>query len=139
MSAGPQGASHGLTAALRTLGGTLVEILETRGGLFAVELREELGRRKRMLALGAVAFAFLHTALLLATLLVVAFFWDEHRIAAIAAMAALYAGCGAVALQRLVSEARAGPEPFAATLDELQQDFASLRTGPVSASSVEAA
>ena len=118
---------RGLLDALRALGGTAVEILATRGSLFAVELREELARRKRLLALGAAAFAFFHTALLLATLLVAVVFWEEHRIAAIAAMLVLYLGCGAAALRRFIVEAEASPAPFAATLGELEQDFASVR------------
>jgi uncharacterized membrane protein YqjE len=118
---------RGLIEALRTLGGTVVETLATRGSLFAVELREELERRKRMLALGAVAFAFFHTALLLATLLVAVVFWEEHRVAAIAAMIVLYLGCGAAVLRRLIVEAEASPAPFGGTLGELEQDFASVR------------
>jgi uncharacterized membrane protein YqjE len=120
-------ASQGLVAALRAAGGTLIEILETRGALFAVELREEIERRKRMLALAALGFAFLHMALLLVTLLVAVVFWDTHRVAAIVAMTALYFGCGVVALRRLIAEADASPSPFAATLGELDQDLASLR------------
>jgi uncharacterized membrane protein YqjE len=120
-------ASQGLVAALRAAGGTLLDILETRGALFAVELREEIERRKRMLALAALGFAFLHTALLLVTLLVAVVFWDTHRVAAIVAMTALYCGCGAMALRRLIAEAEASPAPFAATLGELDQDLASLR------------
>lgn len=120
----------GLPGALRALGGTLLEILETRGGLFAVELGEEIERRKRMLVLGALAFAFLHTALLLVTLLVAVVFWDDHRVSAIVVMTALYLGCGTATLRRLMAEERASPPPFAATLGELRQDVASLRTSP---------
>jgi uncharacterized membrane protein YqjE len=109
------------------MGATVTEILQTRGALFAVELREEIERRKRMLALAAVGFAFLHTALLLATLLVAAVFWDTHRVAAIAAMAVLYLGCGIATLRRLTAQAESSPAPFAATLGELEQDLASVR------------
>ena len=117
----------GLVGALRTMGATVTEILETRGALFAVELREEIERRKRMLALAALGFAFLHTALLLGTLLVAALFWDTHRIAAIVAMTVLYLGCGAAVLRRLATEADVSPAPFAATLGELEQDLAAMR------------
>jgi uncharacterized membrane protein YqjE len=130
MSVRPSIAAHeprGLLGALHSMGQTLTEILQTRGALFAVELREEIERRKRMLALAALGFAFLHTALLLVTLLVAVVFWDTHRVAAIVAMTALYLGCGAVALRSLTAEAEASPAPFAATLGELDQDLASLR------------
>jgi uncharacterized membrane protein YqjE len=120
-------ASRGLLDALRAIGGTLNEILHIRGALFAVELQEEIERRKQMLVLAALGLAFLHTALLLLTLFVVVVFWDTHRIAAIGAMATLYLACGGAALVRLRHEARASPAPFAATLSELQQDLAGLR------------
>jgi uncharacterized membrane protein YqjE len=118
---------HGLIGALRSMGATVTEILQTRGALFAVELREEIERRKRMLALAAVGFAFLHTALLLATLLVAVVFWDTYRVAAIAAMTVLYLGCGIATLRRLTAQAESSPAPFAATLGELEQDLASVR------------
>ena len=118
---------HGLSGALRAMGETLADIFQTRGALFAVELREEIERRKRLLALAALAFAFLHAALLLLALLVAVVFWDTHRVAAVVAVTALYAGCGAVALRCLAAEAEASPAPFAATLGELEQDLASVR------------
>ena len=130
MSALPATASpepRGLVGALRSMGATVTEILETRGALFAVELREEIERRKRMLALAALGFALFHTALLLGTLLVAAVFWDTHRIAAIVAMTVLYLGCGAAVLRRLATEADESPAPFAATLGELDQDLAAMR------------
>ena len=129
MSAGPTAspAPRGLLDALRAIGGTLNDIVRVRGALFGVELREEVERRKHMLVLAALGVAFLHMALLLLTLLVVAAFWDTHRVGAIGAMAALYLACGAGALVRLRVNAEASPAPFAATLGELDQDLAGLR------------
>lgn len=120
-------ASGGLLGALRAIGTTLNEVLRIRGALFAVELREEVERRKRLVVLAAVGFAFLHTALLLLTLFVAVIFWDTHRVAAIGAMAVLYLGCGAAALARFRLEAAASPPPFAATLAELEHDLEPLR------------
>ena len=120
-------APRGLLDALRVMGGTLNEILQTRAALFSVELREEIERRKRMLALAALGFAFLHTAFLLATLLVTVLCWDTYRVAAIGAMIVLYLGCGAAVVRRLREEAEAGPSPFASTLGELEQDLAPIR------------
>ena len=120
-------APRGLLDALRVMGGTLNEILQTRAALVSVELREEIERRKRMLALAALGFAFLHMALLLATLLVTVVFWDTHRVAAIGAMTVLYLACGAVAVKRLRDEALASPAPFAASLAEVERDLASMR------------
>lgn len=123
-------ASHapaGLRDALRAIGRTLNEVLRIRGALLAVEFREEVERRKGRLILGALAFGFLHSALLMVTLLVVVIFWDTHRIAAVATMAAIYLACGLAALIQLRMETAASPAPFAGTLGELEQDLDAAR------------
>lgn len=119
-------ASAGLLGSLRTIGATLGEMARVRGALLGVELHEEVARRKRMLLLAALAFAALHTALLVVTLLVVVAFWDSYRVPAIAALALLYLGGGAAALYRLRRDALEGPAPFEASLRELRRDLDDL-------------
>jgi uncharacterized membrane protein YqjE len=123
-------AARGLLDALRVFGRTLNETLHVRGALFALEVREEVERRKAMLLLAALGAAFLHLALLLAALLVVVAFWDTHRIAATAAMAGLYLACGVAAFLALRARIAASPEPFAATVGELERDLAELHPAP---------
>ncbi|MCM2329567.1 MAG: phage holin family protein [Lysobacter sp.] len=132
MSAGPAGqpAAGGLVQALRALGATLHEAVRVRGALLRVELSEEIERRKRTLILAALAFAALHTAFLLLNALVVAAFWDTHRLAALAALAGLDLACGFALLARLRAAAAASPAPFAASFAELERDFAPLHTPP---------
>lgn len=120
-------AAGGLLDALRVIGATLNEMVRVRAALFSLELREEVERRKHMLVLAALGAALLHMALVLATLFVVAAFWDTHRMVAIGAMAAVYLACGVAALVRLRDGIAASPAPFAATLCELDQDLAQLR------------
>ena len=121
-------ASGGLMYALRAIGGTLNEVVRVRGALFAVELREEVERRKHMLLLAAFATAFLHTALLLLTLFIAVVFWDTYRVAAIGAMTIVYLLCGTVALMRLRVAIAESPGPFAASLGELKRDLAEMRS-----------
>lgn len=123
-------ASRGLLEALRAVGGTLNEIVRIRGALFAVELGEEVERRKQMLVLAALGVVFLHTAFLLVTFLVAVVFWDTYRVAAIGAMAVVYLACGAAAFIRLRARIAASPEPFAATRGELRRDLAQVRSSP---------
>jgi uncharacterized membrane protein YqjE len=123
----PHAPPRRLGESLRALAGTLHEMLRVRGALFAVELAEEVERRKRMLALVAVAVAFLHHALLLVGIFVIVVFWDSHRLLAIGAVTLVYVGVGAAALWRLQQEIARSPPPFAATLSELDQDLAVLR------------
>ena len=123
----PPAPASGVTAALRALGGTLNEVVRVRAALFAVELAEEVERRKRQVLLGAIGAVFLHMALVLISVLVAAVFWDTHRIAALAAMAILYMAFGYAAIARLRADSAASPAPFEASLAELNQDLSGLR------------
>lgn len=117
---------HGVMDALRAFGATLHEMAQVRGTLLAVELREEIERRKSMVILVVVGIALAHMALLLLSLLVTVAFWDTHRIGAIAAMASLYLGGGALCFARLRRALIASPAPFAASRRELAEDLAQL-------------
>jgi uncharacterized membrane protein YqjE len=123
-------AERGLLESLRAVGGTFAELVQVRGQLLGVELREEIERRRQVLVLAAIAFGFLQAALLMLTLLVTVVFWDTHRVAAIAIVTALYLALGVVALIRLRTSIAEWPTPFAATLGELGRDFAGLRPPP---------
>ena len=120
-------APGGLLVSLRAMGATLNEIVRVRGALFAVELAEEVQRRKHALILAGLAAAFLHMALIVLTLFVVVIFWDTHRVAAIGLVAVLYLACGAGALIRYRIHGARSPAPFEATLGELERDLAELR------------
>ncbi len=120
-------APGGLLEALRAIGATLGEIVRVRGALISVELREEIERRKQLLILATAGILLVHTGFLLFTVLVAAFFWDTHRLAAIGAMAFLYLAAGAALFAKMRLDAAAGPAPFAATLEELAQDVRALR------------
>jgi uncharacterized membrane protein YqjE len=115
-------ARAGLAAALRSLGATLTGLVATRVELAVVELREEGERRKAMLVLASTAGAFLFVALLLATLFVLAVYWDTHRLAAIGSMTLLYLALGLGAIVRMRVLAANAPPPFEATLRELATD-----------------
>lgn len=112
---------------LRSMAATLVELVNTRVELAVLELREEGERRKSMLAMAVAAGVFFSLALLLLALLVVAIFWDTHRIGAIVGVTVLYAAIGAAALARMRHTARTAPPPFESTLAELARDARTLR------------
>jgi uncharacterized membrane protein YqjE len=118
---------RGLLDALRAIGATVNEIVRIRGALFAVELAEEIERRKHQAFLSALGAAFMHMALVLLSFLVVAVFWDTHRIGAIATLAVVYLACGIAAFVRLRLAVADSPAPFAASLRELDEDLAQLR------------
>ena len=120
-------AASGLLAALRAMGATLAEAAGVRGQLLALELGEEVERRKRLLVLAVVAAACFHFALLLVTFAVVAAFWETHRITAIVVMAGAYLGVGGAAFYAFRSQSSNAPQPFAATRGEIERDLEALR------------
>ena len=123
-------APGGLLEALRAIGVTLGDMACVRGALLSIEVREELERRKQLAILATAGTLVLHTGLLLCTALVAAFFWDTHRLAAIATMTLLYVAGGAGLLLKARRDAANAPPPFAATLRELGEDLRALRETP---------
>ncbi|HEX3098327.1 MAG TPA: phage holin family protein [Usitatibacter sp.] len=119
----------GLTAPLRALGATLVELVGARAELAVVELRQEGERKKEMIALAAAGALFLALGLLVATLFVIVLFWDTHRLAAIGGVAILYLVLSAAAFLRLRHKAASNPPPFEATLREFAADREMLGGG----------
>ena len=117
----------GFLDALRGASATLMEIASVRAALFGVELREEIERRKRSLALAACASVLLHLVLMLVTFLVAAIFWDTYRVAAIAVMAGAYLAAAAVILLVLRLESSQETLAFEATLAELRHDLRDLK------------
>jgi uncharacterized membrane protein YqjE len=126
----PTPAPAGLLAALRAFGATLCEAAGIRGSLFALELREEVERRKAMLVLAGLCVVCLHMALLLGTALVVIACWETNRIGAVGGLTALYLGLGLAAFAVLRGRIAASPKPFAATRGELERDLEQLRVSP---------
>lgn len=120
-------AAGGFGHALSALAATLHDAVLVRGALFRVELREEIERRKHMLLLAVLAFALFHMAFLLLNVLVVAAYWDTHRIGAIGALLAFHLALGLAVFARLRAAIAACPAPLAATLGELGRDLAQAR------------
>ena len=120
-------ASHGsLRAALARLGAAAVALLKTRADLAAVEFSEHRDRARTLLILlGIAGFAFAFAAMS-TTALVVVYFWDTNRIAALVGVTLFYLVVGIVTLWRLSEHRRADPPPFAATRAELERDRAWL-------------
>jgi uncharacterized membrane protein YqjE len=120
-------ASHGsLRAALARLGAAAVALLKTRADLAAVEFSEHRDRTRTLLILlGIAGFAFAFAAMS-ATALVVVYFWETYRIAALVGVTLFYLVIGVIALWRLSEHRRADPPPFAATRAELERDRAWL-------------
>lgn len=123
-----QEASSGLMASVRRLLSTATSIASTRLELLANELHEERLRLTQMLFFALSALFCFGMAMLLLTLLVVVLFWDEHRLAALGVMSALFLASGALMIALLRSKAEAGSKLFSASLAELAKDREQLGT-----------
>ena len=112
---------------LRGVSAALVALLRTRAALAGLELREEGQRVKRLLVLAVLAFLFASAALLLLAGLVVAAFWDTHRLLALGAMTVIYGAIAWFLLDRAGRAISDAPLPFSATVGELEQDLAVMQ------------
>jgi uncharacterized membrane protein YqjE len=117
------GPRHGsLKAALARLGAAALALVRTRVELASLEFSEQRDRARTLLVLlgvAGIAFAF---AAMSATALVVVYFWDTNRIAALVGVTLFYIVVGAIAVWRLSDHRRNDPPPFAGTLAELERD-----------------
>ena len=128
MAAREGDAAHGgLLFSIRHLGHNLLGAAKTRLEIFATELEEERVRLEQMLliALGAAFCVVMGVVLCIA--LIVIYYWDTHRLAAVGILAAVFLAAGAVLGLILRDQAKSRPKPFAITRSELAKDRAMLR------------
>ena len=120
-------APAGFLGSLRELSDGLLHTVQDRIELFAVELQEEKFRLiQTFIWISAAVFTGM-MAVMFASLTLVYLFWDSARIAVLGGLTTFYAVALVIiiiAFRRVVARQ---PRPFAATLDELNEDRACLR------------
>ncbi|MCL4184482.1 MAG: phage holin family protein [Burkholderiaceae bacterium] len=128
MNPADHGGAPGRAGRIRLLAGGILEIVETRLELLGSDIELQGARLRSVGVLLMAGLLFFALALVFGSVLVIAAFWETHRLAAIAAVAGVHllaaAGCLLV-VRRLV---RSGPRPFEASLAELRHDIARLRS-----------
>lgn len=117
----------GPKASVRRLATSLMGLVRTRAELFTVELQEEKLRVVRLLVWLCAAIVFGMSAVLVAFALAALFLWHTFG----------YLGLGCLALGALLvaggilwvlwRQLLHGPQPFAATVNELRKDFECLQ------------
>jgi len=122
----PPRPTHGILASARNFVATLVDIIATRVEIVANELEEERLRLGSMAAWAACTFLFLALALIFLSMLVIAAFWDEHRLAAIACVTVFYALLALVSGVQLRNRIERKSRLFTTTIEELRKDQARL-------------
>ena len=125
----PSPAPPGLLGSFRMLGDTLVATLQDRLELVSVEVQEEKFRLIQIFVwISAAVFAGM-MAITFASLTLVYYYWESARLAALGGLTLLYAGALVVIVVSLRRFLARQPKPFAATLQELGEDRACIRTG----------
>lgn len=123
MPESPSGeAGTGILRSLRNLGATLVALLQTRFELLVTELEEERIRLLELLFWAAAALFFFGVGILLLVILLVALFWDSHRIIAIVALAGIFLAVGIGMAIGVRNRMHARSRLFSASLGELARD-----------------
>ncbi len=117
-------AETGLFASVKRLFSTLLGMAQTRLELLVNELEEERIRFIRLLLYSLIMILFFGLGTAMLTLLVIAVFWDTHRLLAISLVTITYLGIALWLAIRVARETR--HRMFSATLDELAKDKAAL-------------
>jgi uncharacterized membrane protein YqjE len=112
---------------LSVVASDLVAMLRTRVELFSAEVAEQKHRLFTMAAMLLAAGLFLLLAIVVASFLVVAFFWTtEYRYWAIGLLSLAYAFAGIILIWMVCNQIKTESAPFSATLEELQRDLVVL-------------
>ena len=122
-------ARGGLLQSIKHFGHSLLGAAQTRLEILATEIEEERARLEQMLLVAAAAAFCLALGIVLCVALIVLYYWDTHRLAAVGVLAAAFLGAGVVFGLILRDQAKSRPKPFAITRGELAKDRAMLR-GP---------
>jgi uncharacterized membrane protein YqjE len=122
MSEKTSGESQGLLASLATLAATLVATAHTRLDLLSTDLEEGRAHMLSLLVLVLVALFCLGVGVVLAAILLVAAFWDTHRLLVLGSLAGFFLASGMAAGAYAMHKTRTKPRLFAASLTELLKD-----------------
>lgn len=114
--------SPGTLAAGKRVLVTLMSMLQTRLEMAAIEMGDEKARLLSLIFTGLAACLFLGFSVLMGSLLLVAIFWDTHRLASIAGLAVAYGAVAFFLWRRLQNALEHQPAAFAYTLAELSRD-----------------
>lgn len=118
----------GISDSISRLTSTFVAVIQTRAQLAAVEVEEEALRYFTYLLMALAAMFCLGVATLLIIFLVVALFWDTHRIAVLLTLIVLFAGGAAFIGIQLRNRYKQKPSLLGHTMVELSRDIEALKT-----------
>ncbi len=118
--------TSGLLASLKALLGTLLGMAQTRLELIATELEEERLHLGKLLLYGFLGLLFFGLGVIFLSLLIIAAFWDTHRLAAIIAVVVIYTSIALICALGVQRQMKRRPKLFSATLAEIGKDRQAL-------------
>lgn len=119
----PGRSAGGLFDSLRSLIATLVAMAHTRVELFGTEIEEEVRRLIVLLVGTFIVLAFATLSLVFCGLVVIAAYWDTHRVAAAVGVAACFIVLAVASYLAVRARTRRRSRLLASTLDELERDL----------------
>lgn len=114
--------SGGLLQSLTVFAGTLVAIAYTRLDLLSTDLEEEREHLLSLLLLALTALFCLGVGVVLATILLVAIFWDTYRLQVLGTLVGFFLVTGMAAFGFAIHKAKSKPRLFSTSLSELLKD-----------------
>jgi len=121
-------ASSGFVGSLRALADGLLATAQERLELFGVELQEEKFRLIQTIVWISAAIFAGGMAITFASITLVYLFWESARLAVLGALTLFYSGALVVAIVAFRRHLARQPRPFAASLQEIQNDRACIHT-----------
>ena len=109
-----------ISEAVRRIGCTLLDMLQTRLELAAVEIEEESRRLLGYFVLALLALILFGLAMLLVALAVILVFWDSYRLEAAIGLAALFGVAAGMIGLKLRADFSSRPRLLAATVGDLK-------------------
>ena len=116
----------GLTESLKRLVSTLISIVSTRLELLANELQEERLHLTQLILYVLFAIFCLGMALLLFTVFIVVLFWDDHRLAVLGGLSALFLLAAILTATVLRYKSKHRSRLFSVSIAELAKDRETL-------------
>lgn len=113
---------EGLLQSLKNLTATLIAIVHTRLELISTDLEEGRERLISLLVMAFVSLFCLCFGIVLLAILLVAVFWDTHRLLVLSSLTAVFFVAGLWLCFLAIRALKAMPRMFAASLAELSID-----------------
>jgi uncharacterized membrane protein YqjE len=124
----PPASSKGLLDSVTVLATTLVGMAHTRLDLLSTDLEEDRHHLLSLVLLALTALFCLGIGVVMATILLVAAFWDTHRLLVLGLLAAGFLAGGGGIFAFVLHKAKSKPRLFASSLLELFKDRQHLDT-----------